>query len=168
MANAKLALSTGVGLNHMNVFVIDNGMQIVFDGVKRPQILSLEAANINISPLLVDGRGVANIGANIIEERKKLSFDGAVVVAAVVSLSQKKIVAGPDCQMRGFVYVKEAEPLLKTITNIFLDEINTAIRNSDNPDFEKVKTAISDRARKFTKRENGREPYIVPIITAIE
>lgn len=96
-----------------------------------------------------------------------LSQDGVVVIAAAINPKEKEIVAGPDCQMRGFVYVKEAEPLLKSLTNIFVDEIKTAFE-AGAFDAEKVKENISERAKRFVKRENGREPYIMPIIDIIE
>ena len=167
MANAKLALSTGVGLNYTNTFILDNGMQIEFDGDKRPKIIPNEVNDVKVSPLLVDGRGITNINAQVVEERKSLGEDGAVVVASVVSLGKKSIVAGPDCQMRGFVYVKEAEPLLKSISNIYVDEVNTGLK-VDGIDWEKVKANIAERARRFIKRENGREPYVLPIITLVD
>ena len=65
--------------------------------------------------------------------------------------------------MRGFVYVKEAEPLLKSIANIFVDEVTTAL-SLNNINFENVKASAQERIRRFIKRENGREPMIIPII----
>ena len=91
-----------------------------------------------------------------------MGVDGAVVIASTVSLSQKKIIAGPDCQMRGFVFVKEAEPLLKSITQIYNEEIMAAINKGQ--DLELTKNTIKDRVRWFIRRENGREPLIEPII----
>ena len=167
LANAKLAISTGIGLNPMNVFVLDNGMEIVFDDSPRPKVIPNEANGINVAPLLADGRGITSVTENAVEERKRLSEDGIVVVASTVSVSKKMIVSGPDTQMRGFVYVKEAEPLLKSIANIYVDEVMTAL-NMEEQDFEKVKAQIADRAKKFIKRENGREPLILPIILMVE
>ena len=167
MENAKLAVSMNIGLNHMNTFIIDNGMQLVFDATPRPQIIPNEANGIPIEPVLVDGKGISKVGEEVIKDRRKLGIDGVVVVAATVSLSQKAIIAGPDCQMRGFVYVKEAEPLLKSISNIFVEEINTAL-SLGKTDFEDTKELIKDRARKFIRRENGRDPEFMPIIIAVE
>lgn len=167
MENAKLAVSMNIGLNHMNTFIIDNGMQLVFDAQVRPQIIPNEANGIKIAPVLVDGKGISKIGAEVINDRRKLGVDGVVVVAATISLSKKEIVAGPDCQMRGFVYVKEAEPLLKSISAIYVDEVQTALK-LDKTDFEDTKEIIKDRTKKFIRRENGREPEIIPIIIAIE
>lgn len=162
MENAKLAASLGIGLNHMNIFVLDNGMQIIFEENRRPVILPNEVTGIDVSPILVDGRGVTKISNEIVEARQKMGVDGTVVIASTVSLSQKKIVAGPDCQMRGFVYMKEAEPLLKSVTQIYVEEVNAALLKGQ--DLEMTKNTIKERIRWFIRRENGREPLIEPII----
>ncbi|MCF0118045.1 MAG: ribonuclease J [Bacilli bacterium] len=168
MDNAKIALSMNIGLNHMNVFILDNGMQLCFDDKSpRPIIIPNEVNKIDLTPMLVDGTGVSDYSSQIVDERQKLSVDGAVVIAATVSKSKKAIVAGPDCQMRGFVFLKEAEPLLKSITQIFLDEINTAISQNDFT-FENAKEQIIERSSKFIKRDNGREPLITPIVVVLD
>ena len=163
MENAKLSLSLGIGLNHMNVFVLDNGMQIVFEGDKRPVILPNEVTGVDVTPMLVDGKGVAKISDEIIAVRQQLGVDGAVIIASTVSTKTKEIVAGPDCQMRGFVFVREAEPLLKSITQIYVEEVQTALKNGAT-DFSEAKQMIKDRVARFIRRENGREPFIDPII----
>ena len=168
MANAKLALSMGIGLNHTNVFILDNGMQLCFNEVGRPSILPNNPAIMPTHPILVDGRGVStSVSENIVSDRRQLSVDGVVVIALTVSLSEKRIIAGPDCQMRGFVYVKEAEPLLKSIANIFVEEITLAL-SLEKKDFEEAKSNAQERIRRFIKRENGREPMIIPIIVVKE
>lgn len=165
--NAKLALSMEIGLNHSNVFILDNGMVLSFEDGARPKIIPNSQSNIDVSPVLVDGKGLIGLDTGVIEERIVLSEDGVVIIAATISKSEKRIIAGPDCQMRGFVFVKEAEPLLKTITNIFLDEIKTALEGT-RIDLDQLTKAISDRASKFIKRENGRQPYVLPIIKIVD
>ena len=103
----------------------------------------------------------------MIEERRQLGFDGAVVVAATVSIKEKRIVAGPDCQMRGFVYVKEAEPLLKSISGIYVEEVNNALAANGAFEASKVEALIKEKARRFIRLENGREPMILPIIIEV-
>ena len=168
MANAKLALSMGIGLNHTNVFILDNGMQLCFNELGRPSIIPNNPNLMPTHPILVDGRGVStSVSENIVADRRQLSIDGVVVIALTVSLGEKRILAGPDCQMRGFVYVKEAEPLLKSIANIFVEEITLALSLGKN-DFEEAKSNAQERIRRFIKRENGREPMIIPIIVVKE
>ena len=168
MANARLALSMGIGLNHTNVFILDNGMQLCFNELGRPSIVPNNPAIMPTHPILVDGRGVStSVSENIVADRRQLSVDGVVVIALTVSLGEKRIIAGPDCQMRGFVYVKEAEPLLKSIANIFVEEITLAL-SLDKKDFEEAKSNAQERIRRFIKRENGREPMIIPLIVVKE
>ena len=164
MANARLALSMGIGLNHTNVFILDNGMQLAFNELGRPSIIPNNPSLMPTHPILVDGRGVStSVSENIVADRRQLSVDGVVVIALTVSLNENRITAGPDCQMRGFVYVKEAEPLLKSIANIFVEEITLAL-SLGKTDFEEAKTTAQERIRRFIKRENGRDPMIIPII----
>ena len=167
MYNAKLALNMEIGLTHMNVFILDNGSQLIFDETSRPSIITPERAGIEVAPVLVDGDGYTRSDNAIIEERVRMSEDGVVVIASSVSLKERAIVAGPDCQMRGFVFVKEAEPLLKTVSGIYVDEINTALKGEDF-NIEQIVMNIQERARKFIKRENGREPCILPIIQLVD
>ncbi|MCR4911882.1 MAG: ribonuclease J [Bacilli bacterium] len=167
MENAKLSLALGIGLNHMNVFVLDNGMQLIFEKDKRPVILPNEVTGVDITPMLVDGKGVAKKSDEAVEIRNKLAVDGAVIIASTVSLKENKIVAGPDCQMRGFVFSREAEPLLKSVSQIYVEEVTAALRNG-NSDFEDTKMLIKERVRKFIRRENGREPFVDPIIIISE
>ena len=63
--------------------------------------------------------------------------------------------------------IKYIEPLLKSLSAIYLDEINTAFK-SDNFVKEDVCHNISERCLRFIKRENGREPFILPIIDVVE
>lgn len=167
MANAKLALNMNIGLNHTNIFIMDNGMQLIFDGVSRPRLIPNEVNQILISPILIDGAGANHLGSQVVNDRLSLAQDGVVVIAASVNLKEKTIVAGPDCQMRGFVFIKEAEPLLKSLSSIFIDEINTAFQKEEF-NLDELFASVSERTRRFIKRENGREPYIMPIIDIIE
>jgi len=163
VANAMLALDMNYGLSHNNIFILDNGMQLIFDDKPRPYVLSNEENKIKISPVLVDGMGISKIADQVIEDRKKLGVDGAVIIAGTVSRSKRTIIAGPDCQMRGFVYSKEAEPILKAINQIYSEEVKIALL-SDPLNFDSAINNIKDRCKKFFRRENGRDPMVIPII----
>ena len=161
--NAMLGLEMGSGLSHNNIFILDNGMQLVFDDKPRPYIVPNEENGINISPVLVDGMGISKIADKVIEDRQKLGVDGVVIIAGTVSRNSRTIVAGPDCQMRGFVYSKEAEPILKAINSIYTEEVKLALL-SEPINFDVAIANIKDRCKKFFRRENGRDPLVIPII----
>ena len=167
MDNAKLAISMAIGLNHSNIFILDNGMQVYSDANGKISIIPNSVNKINVQPVLLDGKGVSKAGKELVEQRKELANDGVVIVALSVSLSKKAIIAGPDCQMRGFVYVKEAEPLLKTISNFLVSEVETAFEEN-RYDKEEIYKNVIEKSKRFIKRDNGRDPMIMPIIVEID
>ncbi len=167
LANAKLALSMKIGLTHNNVFILDNGMVLNFDENGKPSIK--QDASIDVSEVVVDGEGINKASLGTIEERSAMAEGGVVVISSTISKSKRKMVTKPDCQMRGFVFVKDAEPLLKEITAIYNDEIALEFKNNpDGFDNELVCQNITDRASKSIQRHLRRNPLIVPIIIEIE
>ena len=163
MESAKLALKMDIGLAHNNVFILDNGMEVIFPEQGSPRILTNDENKINIAPVLVDGLGISNVAEEVINDRRTLGEDGVVIVACSVSRTEKKIIAGPDCQMRGFVFVKEAVPLLKSISQIFVEEVEASLKNEEMS-FKNCITNVKERSKRFIRRENGREPLVIPII----
>lgn len=166
MESARLALKMDIGLTHNNVFILDNGMTVDFGETGRPRIIPNDDNKVNISPVLVDGLGVSNVAEEVIGDRRRLAEDGVVILACTVSRSEKKIIAGPDCQMRGFVFAKEAVPLLKSLSQIFVEEVELSFQG-DDPSFKTCITNVKERTKRFIMRENGREPLVIPIIIPV-
>jgi ribonuclease J len=163
LENAKLAVSMGIGLNHMNVFVLENGTVLNFNGTTTPRIYN--DANIDATQTIVDGRGVGDVENDILEERNKIGENGVIIIATSISLKQRKITAKPDCQMRGFVFLKDYEPLLRNVIAIFTEEIlNELNRTRDGFDNQRVVNLICERSAKIIYHNLRREPVIVPII----
>ncbi len=168
MDNAKLAVSMGIGLNHMNIFVLDNGMQISIDESGKARLIPNSVNKIPVEPGIVDGTGISVTGTEkIIEERKKLGVDGVVIIATTISKSKKAMVTSTDCQMRGFVYSKDCEPLVKTLVQIFNEELNLVLK-SGSLDFENAFTLIKERCLRFIRKYNGREPLIDPLVLFVD
>lgn len=163
IANAKLALDMGVGLNFMNTFVLDNGMVLSIDSkgarISQEKVITGDA--------YIEGREVTEANAKIQNERAILGEDGAIILAATISRSSRKIVAGPDVQTRGFVFVKDSEPLLKEINRNFVNCINTTIAK-DNYTVKEIEDYVSDAVFKAVRRIALKTPLIIPIIVEID
>lgn len=161
LANAMIAVHMGNTYTHRNVFIIDNGMVIeISDGIAK-----LSAEKIQNGNLMVDGIGVGDVKTEVINDRQKLSEDGVIIAALAVSLESKSIIAGPDVQMRGFVFLKESESILHEITRIFVETINNALERETS--LEDAKALFSDKAIRYIKKETGRFPMVVPIVEII-
>ena len=168
LANAKLALSMGIGLNHTNVFVLENGSVINFKADQNRPIID-NKENVESKEVIIDGLGVGDVSEKVLQERGKLGYGGVVVIASSVSLSKKKIITKPDCQMRGFVFVKDAEPILKQVTNIYIEEVTNALNSADEIfDRKQVYETIKEKVSKAIRHHLKRDPVVVPIIIETE
>src|SRR3712207_8147496 len=54
----------------------------------------------------------------LFRSRQQLSQDGIVVVAYTIERKTGKIIAGPEIATRGFVYMKDAEELIKEASDL--------------------------------------------------
>lgn len=162
LANAMIAVHMGTTYNHKNVFILDNGMVVeINDGNAK-----LSNEKIINGDLMVDGIGVGDVKDEVITDRQKLSEDGVIIAALAISKTQNKIIAGPDIQMRGFVFLKESESILKEITKIFVDTVKNCLENGKPMDV--AKEIFEDKATRFIKKDTGRFPMVVPIIESID
>lgn len=162
-SNAKIALGMNVGLNHNSVYVLDNGMIVEFtNGVAKILPTKLVTGSI-----FVDGKGVGDIASDVLEERKRFSDDGVIILAATVSKSKRDIVLGPDIQTRGLVFVKENDALLREIDRVFRLNIKQELVKP-NYSISYMEMTIKEQVFKAIRRSILKSPTIVPIITEIE
>jgi ribonuclease J len=159
--NAEVALSMGINLNHQNVFLLENGLSLLIDE-KGAHLLD---EKIPHNDIMIDGIGVGDVGNNVIADRQKLS-EGVVVLALTISRSQKKIVAGPDVQMRGLVFIKDADAILRDVSKIFVSTVEEGLSGSKY-DLEKVKQDVYEKCLRAIRHQTGKEPMVLPLIVEV-
>ena len=103
----------------------------------------------------------------MVEERSRMSNDGIVLMAITVSKTSKEIVGGPDVQMRGFVFLKDSENILREITNIFVENVRVFLTGFYD-DKEVVINNIIEKATRYVRRETGKNPLIIPEIVELD
>ena len=163
LTNGKIAISMK-RYNYSNVFVLDNGMILnIEDGVAKIDYNN----KIPVGDIFIDGIDVGNIGNNVIEERNKISNDGVVIMGVTVSSKKQQIIGKPDVQMRGFVFLKDSDNVLKEITNIFVDQVEVYLTGYYDTTTE-IENKIVERAMRYVRRETGKNPVIIPKIIDID
>lgn len=164
MANAKTALNSNLGFNHTNIFVFDNGMKLnIENGIAKPDFSSL----IPTGELMVDNNSIGSIKNEIIEERKMMARDGIIVIASTVSRNEKRVIAGPDVQMRGFIFLKDSENIVNQILSIFNAQVDVFLTNYYD-DKDVIIERIKDRIIKYVRHETGKNPLVLPHIIEID
>ena len=116
--------------------------------------------------VFVDGSGVGEVGAVVLNDRKLLAEDGMVVIVLPMSSHDHQLLCPPEIVTRGFVYVKESEELLETLRRIATDTVDgmSAKKRRDDGDVcRAVRSAVSSYLYKTTKRS----PMIIPMVTKL-
>ena len=117
--------------------------------------------------VLVDGLGVGDVGNIVLRDRQLLSENGMIIV--VVSLDRKtaKVVSGPDIVTRGFVYVRENEPLIEEIKEVARHELEKCEKQSIR-DWATIKTRVRESMMKYIFTKTKRQPMILPILMDVD
>ena len=158
LGHARLAES--VGLTADRVFLVEDGT-----GVEVTKTVARVVGRYPAGRILVDGKGVGDIGAVVLRDRQLLAQDGLVCVSLVIDRGGA-VVAGPEIASRGFVYVKESEALLDELRASIL----AALGGRDlsiPPDREAIGALVRAAVRHFINQRFQRKPVVLPVILEV-
>ncbi len=153
-----IQLAQKVGIPEERTLLVTNGDVVAFYAETAAIVEKVESGRV-----FVDGKGVGDVGAIVLKDRKHLSEDGMVVVIIGINQSSGAIIYGPDLVSRGFVFEDESQEYLENSRNIVLEalaELNEEMRC----DCEEVKQAVRQALRRFFKKTIERRPVILPVI----
>ena len=113
-AQAKLARS--LGYKDEDIFILQSGnvLEITPDSA---QVVD----DVPVGNILVDGIGVGDVGNIVLRDRQHLAEDGIVIVAFALESGTARVVGEPEITSRGFVYIKEAEEMMKSAALVVQD-----------------------------------------------
>jgi ribonuclease J len=157
IAHAKLGRESGLAKNH--IVTATNGDVIETD-VKEGVSL---AGSVPAASLMIDGIGSSDIGNVVLNDRRMLSEDGVFVAIATINRREKKIVASPVINSRGFVYAKASRELLNE-SSVLVKETIEKYLTKDDFEWGKIKSDVRDALGKYLFNETKRRPVILPII----
>lgn len=157
MDNAKLAIDLNIGLNHFNCFVYDNGLTLAFD--ERGNIVK-QNNTVKVGDILIDNKTVGDITEEAINERSKMADGGVIFITCQVSTQKREVISDFDIQSRGFIYLKETEPLYGQIINVARSEINQDFI-SYGSSINELEEKLSGKIEKLVLKQTEKRPYIV-------
>lgn len=161
MLRQHAKLGEAIGVERENIFIIDNGDTVEFQGGVARKGAKVQAGNV-----LIDGLGVGDVGNIVLRDRKLLSQDGILVVVVTLSKQDGAIMSGPDIISRGFVYVRESEGLLDEANRIVTSTLNKLMSDKVN-EWASLKTNVKDALGRFLYEQTRRRPMILPIIMEV-
>ncbi len=157
--HAQLARDMGMG--DEQVLIAQDGDIICFSegSMKR-------TGPVATGKILVDGKGVGDIGETVLRERRKLSRHGMVIILLVVDAETGETVYGPEILSRGFVFEDQGRFILEDAECIVL-EVLDELERPLSMDCRAVESEIARRLKRFFYKIIERSPLITPVIIAI-
>jgi ribonuclease J len=154
-------LAKEVGIPEKNILLAENGQIIEFD--KNGGRIN---GRIPTGRVLIDGKGVGDVGRSVLKERRVLSEEGLVAVTMAFDEETGVVVYGPEIVSRGFVFETESGYLLEDAQCVVLEiveEIAPEVANRVDKIRSKIKTAL----RQYFFFTIGRRPVILPFIMEV-
>lgn len=154
-------LAQGVGIPRERVLLAENGQVIEFDqrgGRIRERLAT--------GRVLIDGKGVGDVGRSVLKDRRNLSEHGLVVVAMALDEDTGTVVYGPEIFSRGFVFELETGHLLDDAVCVVLEvveEIGPEIHNR----VARIRSRLQTVLKQYFFFTIARRPVIVPIIIEV-
>ncbi len=157
--HARLAKSMGIAED--KVLLAENGQIIQFDesGGKIAQ-------NTATGRVLIDGKGVGDVGRSVLKERRALSEEGLVMVSLVFDEETGIVIYGPEIVSKGFVFETETGHLLEDAICVVL-EIVEEIGPEVSERISRIRASVTNALRKYFYFTIGRRPVILAFIQEI-
>ncbi len=154
-------LAQEIGIPAERTLVAENG-----------QVIELEADSLRVRDrvptgrVLIDGKGVGDVGRSVLKERRSLSEDGIVAVMIAFDEGTGIVVYGPDVVSRGFVFENETGHLLEDAKCVILEIVEEI--GPETPDrIGKIRHGVVSALRKYFNFTIKRRPVILPFILEI-
>ncbi|EGY24371.1 metallo-beta-lactamase superfamily protein [Desulfovibrio sp. A2] len=151
-------LARECGIPEERTIILENGDPITLtpEGVRFEEHVPVEF-------ILVDGKGVGDVGHSVLKERHILGGEGMVIVVLVVDETGWEVLHGPEMLSKGFVFEQHYNHVLEDAKCIVLD----IFENIPPGETERLQDRIRSSLRRFFRKVLERDPIVVPVVTTI-
>jgi ribonuclease J len=156
-----IQVARDLGLPEDRILLCENGDSICFDNGT-----GYIGDRVPTGRVLVDGKGVGDVGEVVLRDRRRLSGDGIVIVLLAVDEHTADVVYGPDIVSRGFIFEEQQTFILEDAKCIVL-EVLDEIEKPAHLDWTEIAPDIKKRLKRFFYSILGRSPLILTIIMPV-
>lgn len=156
-----IQLAAQMGLPPENCLLAENGDIISFDAEG-----GFLAGRVPTGRILVDGKGVGDVGDRVLRERRILGEDGVVVAAVLVEQNTLALRGEVRLESRGFIFEEESRELMQ-LAQEHLTEVLNRLPPERRVSVEALQEEIRLTLRRFFKKAILRRPEVVPMVVEI-
>jgi len=151
-------LARECGVEEERALVLENGQPLtLFErGIRFEESFSA-------SSVMVDGKGVGDVGRSILKERRLLAGEGMVILLMVLDSESGEILMGPKIQSKGFIFEQDYAHILEEAESIVMD----VYAQVPSTQWKKLRQRSKAALRRYFQRTLDRDPVIVPLVINI-
>jgi ribonuclease J len=157
--HAELAHS--LGLPRERILILENGDCALLskNGLKL-------GAKVTAGNVLVDGKGVGDVGHVVLRDRQHLAQDGMLLVVMGLDRRTGELVTGPDFTPRGIADEPETARLMEGARQALREALEN-VSVTGIAEGSMLQDITRSAMKKFFKREIMRFPMIIPVIVEV-
>jgi ribonuclease J len=156
--HARLAMD--IGIARENIFLVENGQTIEFDDGARL------TDRVDTGRVLIDGKGIGDVGKSVLKERRVLSEDGIVGVTMAFDEATGIVIYGPEVFSKGFVFETETGHLLEDAVCVILEVVEDIPLDTPGR-VGLIRTRMQTALRKYFDFTIHRHPIILPFFLEV-
>jgi ribonuclease J len=154
-------LAEKLGLPRENVIVAEDGKVITFD-----KDIGKIDGSVHTGRILVDGKGIGDVGRSVLKERRELSEGGLVVVTLIIDEETGVVLYGPELISKGFVFDSATGYLVDDAQCVIL-EIVEEIEAGRKDRVGLLRKKLQRALKQYFVFAINRRPLIVPVIIEV-
>ncbi|WP_438444943.1 ribonuclease J1 [Gorillibacterium sp. sgz5001074] len=158
--HAALAEKIGIPRSDIHLMGIGDTLTISRTEARR-------GSPIPAGEVFVNGSMPGGLDRSILDERRKLSDSGLIIVVAALDKERMQVLAGPDIVSRGFVYIRDSGALIAQAEAV----LRRVIKRLSDREVRSVnvwKKEFADALHSFFESKLQRSPEILTVISEVE
>ncbi len=118
---------------------------------------------VPVEYILVDGKGVGDVGSLVLRQRRILGEEGLVIVTMLRDAVSGEIINGPEILSRGFLFEQQLSHILDEAVEMVVEYT----KNIPPEEVDKLNDGVRSMLRRFFRASLGRDPVVLPLITVL-
>ena len=161
VVHARLAEKLGIAKE--KALVVEDGGVVVFD-----EDGGRIAGRVHVGKILVDGKGIGDVGRSVLKERHQLSEHGLVIVSMVMDEETGDILSGPDLVSKGFVFNAATGYLVDDAQCVILEVVEELKQGLiEGINMEILRNRLTKALKEYFNFAIKRKPMILPVIIRV-
>ncbi|HTY22517.1 MAG TPA: ribonuclease J [Desulfomonilaceae bacterium] len=156
LRHAEIAIEEGIPRERVLIAEDGDLIQLYPEGPKVVQQLEVER-------VFVHGKGVGDIGQDVLRDRRVLSEVGVVTVVLVIDQETHQLISGPLVQSLGVTF-QDVEPELLEGVRSALKDLLEVLKPRTAAQWEDSREEIRLTVRRYVNRILGRKPLVQTIL----